>query len=183
MENIKELLESMQMYPRLHLANYFSDLKRDVDLELALKLNEKEKYLEIINKIESIEQSYYNQTKPFKEVSNQEIDGLQPQLLVDLKYKIEMKLFKNESILFIKDAIFNKAFLLIINNAYLRKNTLENYNESIYFNRESLIAYSTQNQLRNFQKSYDHSNINIINLDNDLSKLNIVSFQNKIQLK
>jgi hypothetical protein len=75
MENIKELLESMQMYPRLHLANYFSDLKRDVDLEFALKLDEKEKYLEIINKIESIEQSYYNQTN-----SNQEIDGLQPQL-------------------------------------------------------------------------------------------------------
>jgi len=54
MEKIKVELKSMQSNPRLYLANYFSDLKRDVDLTFNQvdKLEEKAKYLEIINKIE-----------------------------------------------------------------------------------------------------------------------------------
>jgi hypothetical protein len=32
MEKIKEELKSMQSNPNLYLANYFSDLKREVDL-------------------------------------------------------------------------------------------------------------------------------------------------------
>ena len=32
MEKLKEELKSLQSNPRLYLANYFSDLKRDVDL-------------------------------------------------------------------------------------------------------------------------------------------------------
>jgi len=52
-------LKLMQSYPRLYIANYFSDLKRQVDLTFALKLDKKQKYLEIIDKIELIESESY----------------------------------------------------------------------------------------------------------------------------
>ncbi len=41
----------MKLNPRLYLAYYFSDLKRDVDLTFIEKKDEKSKYLEIINQI------------------------------------------------------------------------------------------------------------------------------------
>ena len=64
MDKIKEL-KLMQKHPKFYLANFFSDLKRQVDLTFALKQNEKQKYLEIINKIELVEQECYNKIKPF----------------------------------------------------------------------------------------------------------------------
>ena len=68
MEKTKEELKLLQSNPRLYLANYFQDLKRDVDLKFFGKesVDEKVKYLEIINKIEEIEKDYYNRTRPFK---------------------------------------------------------------------------------------------------------------------
>ena len=77
MEKIKKELKLMQSNPRLCIANYFNDLKRDVDLTFNQvdKLDEKSKYLEIINKIEEIEQEYYKTTKSFTE-SDEEIDEL-----------------------------------------------------------------------------------------------------------
>ena len=56
MEKIKEELKLMQSNPNFYLANYFSDLKRDVDLTFFGKEEQKAKYLEIIAKIEEIEQ-------------------------------------------------------------------------------------------------------------------------------
>jgi hypothetical protein len=55
MEKIKELLKFMQSNPRLYLANYFGKEGSD----------EKAKYLEIIAKIEEIEQDFYKRNKPF----------------------------------------------------------------------------------------------------------------------
>ena len=84
MEKIKEELKLMQTSPRLYLANYFSVLKQQVDLNLFGKENETAKYVEIINKIESIEQEYYKQIKPFN-TFDREIESLDEQSIDDLK--------------------------------------------------------------------------------------------------
>jgi len=154
MEKKKQELKSMQSNPNFYLANYFSDLKRDVDLTFFGKDgHEKAKYLEIINKIEEIEQEYYRRSKPFNTFDHeiesiniekighslrirnkrfkrddQEIESLvelDKQSINDLKYKIEQKLFQNKTILFMKDyGKEPRTFLLILTNAYLRKNML-----------------------------------------------------------
>jgi len=59
MENLINELKQMQQHLKLYLANFFGDLKRDVDLVYALKLEHKTKYLEIINQIEIYEQDCY----------------------------------------------------------------------------------------------------------------------------
>jgi len=104
MEKIKEELKLMQSNPNFYLANYFQDLKQKVDLTFNQtdKLNEKAKYLEIINKIEKIEQDYYQRTKSFN-TFDQEIESLEEQSTDDLKYKLEEKLFQNKSIFFLID--------------------------------------------------------------------------------
>jgi hypothetical protein len=146
MEKIKEELKLMQSNPRFYLANYFQDLKRDVDLFYFKKESEKTKYLEIINKIEEIEQDYYNhyeRNKRFKR-DDQEIESLVEQgqqSIDDLKYKIEEKIFQNKSILFIKDY---STFLLIINNAYLRQCTFENLQFNLIENLNKKIISTPQ---------------------------------------
>jgi hypothetical protein len=106
MEKIKEELKLMQSNPNLYLANYFQDLKREVDMTFFGKEgDEKAKYLEIIAKIEEIEQDYYNsnqRNKRFKR-DDKEIESLEEQSTDDLKYKLEEKLFKNKTIFFLKD--------------------------------------------------------------------------------
>ena len=98
MEKIKDELKTMQSYPRLYLANYFRDLKQKVDLTFNQldRLDENVKYLEIINKIEQIEQDYYNNSKPFNSF-NKEIESLVE--LDDLKNKIEMEIFQYKNVL------------------------------------------------------------------------------------
>jgi hypothetical protein len=71
-----EELKSIQNMPRLYLANYFSDLKAQVDLIYTLNLNEKDKYIEIINSIESSEQELYKKIKKFT-TSNEEIQSIE----------------------------------------------------------------------------------------------------------
>jgi len=88
---------------RFYLANYFQDLKRDVDLFYFKKESEKAKYLEIINKIEETEQDYYKKTCKSFNSFDQEIESLfeqDQQSIDDLKYKLEEKIFQNKSILF-----------------------------------------------------------------------------------
>ena len=53
-------LKHMQKFPRFHLSKYFDELKTQIDTKYALKLDEKDKYLDIINKIESFEQDAFN---------------------------------------------------------------------------------------------------------------------------
>ena len=95
MEKLKEELKLMQSNPRLYLANYFSDLKRDVDLTFFGKQDDKVKYLEIINKIEEIEQCFYKTTKPFNTFDQEIGSFVEVQPIDDLKYRIEQKLFQN----------------------------------------------------------------------------------------
>ena len=84
------------------MSNCFSDLKRQVDLTIALKQNEKQKYLEIINKIDLIEQECYNKIKPFNTFNSdiQLIEQQKTKNYDEIKYKIENKLFNNKSIFF-----------------------------------------------------------------------------------
>jgi hypothetical protein len=60
MEQTIAELTSIQSHPKFYLANYFQELKTKVDFVFnSEKLNEKVKYLEIINEIESFEQECY----------------------------------------------------------------------------------------------------------------------------
>ncbi len=168
MDKVKEELKLMQFYPKLCIANYFQDLKQKVDLKFFGKEDEKFKYLEIINKIEQIEQNYYKTTKPFN-LFNQEIE-LQIEL-EDLKYKIETKLFQDKSILFIEDfGMEKKTFLLILTNAYLRQSTFDRLFELDYFNRETLIAYFIRKQQFN-------TNIEELDAFNGLNSLKEIDFK------
>jgi Leucine-rich repeat (LRR) protein len=197
MEKIKEELKSMQSYPRLYLANYFSDLKQNVDLTFFGKEgDENSKYMKIINKIEQIEQDYYNRAVAF-DTFDQEIESFVE--LDDLKYNIEMKLFQNKTILFIKDyGKEKKTFFLIIRNAYLRKSTFDNLHKLESFNREALIAYFICEQnFNNNIEELDATSLNSlkeINLSdnlitnihpstfNGLTNLEVIDFdENKIQ--
>ncbi len=56
-----EELKQMQRFPRYYLSKYFEELKTQVDTKYAYKAyaDEKDKYLEIIKKIESFEQDAY----------------------------------------------------------------------------------------------------------------------------
>jgi hypothetical protein len=42
-------LKQIQKFPKYYLSQYFDELKTQVDTKYALKLDEKEKYLEIIS--------------------------------------------------------------------------------------------------------------------------------------
>jgi hypothetical protein len=108
-EEIDEL-KQMQKFPRLYLSNYFDDLKNEIDLKYAVKQDEQVKYLEIIKIIELFEQDAYKKSKLFNIFDN-EIKLIEDklnvlnlieitQLIDELKYKIEKKIFSNKSILF-----------------------------------------------------------------------------------
>jgi Leucine-rich repeat (LRR) protein len=178
-QNEIEAIKMIQLHPKFYIANYFSDLKTQVDLLFALKLNEKDKYMNIINTIELVEQECYNKIKPFIQF-NDEIDQAQMnndiKLLNDIKFKIEKEIFKNKTIHFIEN-FNNKIFLLIINDKYLRKSTITNeclktniINDCL--NRENL------SQLICFQTILK-SNDTIIKLNTSLINLTEINFSNK----
>jgi Leucine-rich repeat (LRR) protein len=178
-KNQIQSLKTMQKYPRFYLANYFDDLKKEVDLiftqnveendlnylqliEVIKPFNkffeqEKENYLEIISIIESFEQDSYYKIKPFNTFDNEinQLTSLDNHLIDEIKYKIEKTLFSNKSIMFIKGYEYKlhyyrqtdwKNFLLLINDEYLRKTTIDD--EKIdNFNREKLIAYFLEQKL------------------------------------
>ncbi len=124
--------------------NYFSDLKRNGDIEFTLKTEEIDKYMEIIDSIEFIEENYYHSIKPIDLFKN-EIKLIYQQLTTEedninidevkksideIKYNIEKVLFSNKSILIMNyncgDGVKDK-FLLIINDKYLRKNSIDSF--------------------------------------------------------
>jgi len=186
-EEIEEL-KSMQNYPKLYAANYFEDLKNKVDLTFIAKdneNNEQDKYLEIINKIESFEQETYNKIKPFNTFDN-EINLITNTNEIDeIKYKIEKIIFSNKSILFLNDLLFiedkrfffnenNIKILLILNDIYLKINN-NNNNDLIHFNRDKLIYNFVKDLLVN---QMDNTNNAVINL-NILDKIIFIDMTNK----
>lgn len=189
MNKVKRAIEElriMQQHPKFYLANYFSDLKREIDLEF-IPVNEN--YLEIINMIEKTEMDSYNNAKKFNTFENQ-IDFIEQQLdnnnnnsnshlndllrsIDEIRYKIEKCLHSNKTIIFLKNWVIQwnsinrrwdeKTFLLIINDEYLRKNTLLD-NDFEYFNREKLIAYFIREKLdkiETFKKVKNMLNLDI----------------------
>lgn len=160
-----EEIHSIQKHPKFWLANYFSDLKRDVDLEYQPKLSEKKgAYIQIINEIEKFETDLYSKAKPFKITefqSNEQIDPIELDLI---KYKCEENSFSNKTIMFTKwyeyfnyDSFekFEIKLLLIINDEYLRKSTWDDYAKPTgHFNREKLITNHLKQQLNEKHKKY-----------------------------
>ncbi len=151
-----------------------------VDLVFAFKLDETDKYMKIINRIELVEQECYSKIKSFN-LFNLEIDQAQMnndmKLLNDIKFKIETEIFNNKSIHFFEN--FNKKmFLLIINDKYLRKNTITSEYSKLndycnnYLNRENLFDFKLiQTTL--------HSNDTIIQLNANLINLTEINFSDK----
>ena len=106
-----EELKQMQRFPRYYLSKYFEELKTQVDTKYALKLDEKDKYLEIINRIELFERDAYNNwpsrgineyDKKIKSIENKLNNNLNnlndiAQLIDEVKYKIEKTIFSNKS--------------------------------------------------------------------------------------
>jgi len=155
---------------RLHVANYFSDLKRDVDLTFVFKTEEKDKYLEIIKKIEEFEQDSYNNN-----------------------------LFSNKTIIFIHNyGAYKKTFLLIINDEYIKKSTFENDEKPSLelINKEKLIHFILKNKFNDSNTiitnvfSFEVHNITLIkcnrqqiqqidpNTFNSLTNLKEINFSN-----
>ncbi len=169
-----EELKSIQNMPRLYLADYFSDLKTQVDLIYTLNLNEKDKYIEIINSIESNEQESYKKIKKFT-TFNEEIQSIEEQLnhanlnmdkinkeIDGLLYKIEKKIFSNKTIIFLKDYGSKKhTFLLILNNEYLRNKSLESSLDLEYLTREKLNVFFLKRILDNYKNL---NSVNVLNL-------------------
>jgi len=190
-------LKQMQQFPRFHLSKYFDDLKAQVDLKYALKLDEKDKYLEIISKIESFEEDAYTRWNNNRRINTYDYDiqliedklnnnqnnlTVIIKLIGEVKYKIEKIMFSNKSISFIdiKQSrnffSFSNAFLLVINDEYIQKNLIDNddkYKKRI--TRKELIANSLKWKL-------DEINPNVVNLDIDILNLKETYFSmNKIE--
>jgi len=180
MKNEIEEIKMFQLHPKFYIANYFSDLKQQVDLVFAFKLDETDKYMKIINRIELVEQECYSKIKSFN-LFNDEIDQAQMnndmKLLNDIKFKIETEIFNNKSIHFFEN--FNKKmFLLIINDKYLRKNTITSEYSKLndycnnYLNRENLFNFK-------LIQATLHSNDTIIQLNANLINLTEINFSDK----
>jgi hypothetical protein len=122
-----EELKQMQRFPRYYLSKYFEELKTQVDTKYALKLDDKDKYLEIINSIESFEQDAYNkwssksintyddEIKLIEDKLNNNLNNVSDitKLIGELKLKIETILFSNKTILFIDKKIIYSILNLI----------------------------------------------------------------------
>ncbi len=185
-----EELNQMIQTPIVFLANYFIDLKTQVDLEYSLKLNEKDKYLEIINQIELFEQNVYKnlKSKSINNKFNKEIQSLEEQLndsninetfilLDELKYEFEKILFSNKSILFTNDLFcqIKHDSIHLISPAWPNKQSLKFafiindeylrkstiYSESFYLTREKLIDYFFKKCIFTMKKI----DSNIVNID------------------
>ena len=179
---------------RLYLADFFIDLKAQVDLvfEKLIKNNDEtisNNYIEIINKIELFEQNCYKQAKT---ISHDQIKFIQKRIessnnnnnilddtnydeineLIEIQlYKLEKMLFNNKTIYFINNNNnnINKNFLIIINDEYILDNSNNNV---IELTGEHLKAlYLLNNKIHNLNIIL---NVNEFNLD--LCNLNELDF-------
>jgi hypothetical protein len=190
-------LKQMQQFPRYFLSKYFEELKTQVDLKYALKLDEKDKYLEIINKIKSIEQDAYNkwsskhintyddEIKLIEDKLNNDLNNVTDiiKLIGEVKYKIEKIIFSNKTILFIDEKtrfyFDSNSFLLIVNDEYISNSLIDNGSE------EKLI---TKNELNNFileekLKNTNTKSINVLNLEIDILNQKEINFRFNHNLK
>jgi Leucine-rich repeat (LRR) protein len=166
-------IKSIQKNPTFFLANYFNYLKRKVNSAFF----ENQKQFEITNRINLFEKDLNNKTEPFNSF-NHEIQQIENQLtkikdlninktlqsIDEIKYKIEKKLFSNKSCIF-----FKNQFLLIINDEFLRKNTIEFVNQITgNLKKENLLAYLLIEKLN--QINFNNTSSNVLTIDIEASK-------------
>lgn len=176
-------LKSIYALPKLYLADFFIDLKSQVDFlfqeENYNNNNEKFKqnWIEIIKQIESFEQDTYKRNtttllNEFKSEIKQLDDGQSSiSLIIELKSKIEKCLFSNKTICFI-----NKS-LIIVQDEYLSADcifSIINELQSVILTNELIkVIYLLKTKLKN--DKLEHNNyysINKFNLNfNNLKEL------------
>jgi hypothetical protein len=177
-----EELKQMQQFPRYYLSKYFEELKTQVDTKYALKLDEKDKYLEIINSIESFEQNAYNkwssksintyddEIKLIEDKLNNNLNSVSDitKLIGELKLKIEKMIFSNKTILFIdKKTRFNRksnSYLLIVNDEYISNSLIENDSDEKLIIKKELYNIILKKKLINTKTD----SINVLNLEIDI---------------
>ncbi len=184
-------IKQMQQFPRYYLTQYFDELKAQVDTKYALKLDEKDKYLEIINNIESFEQDVYNKWNSktittfeneislIEEKMNNNLTDI-TKLIDELKHQIEKKIFSNKSILFFdieesNCSFASNSFLLIINDEYISKSCI---------NCDLDHELVTVNELNDFIlkekiKNINLKSINILNLNIGIINLKEINLVDK----
>ena len=173
-------LKSIFYNPKLFLADYFIDLRTQVDLVFCLKRNMANEWLEIIERINSFEKKTYNNTSLIQiflsnmqliEIKLKSIDSDHIKIIQqikEIKYNIEKILFSNKTIAFIKDFRNEKNnFLIIINDEYLSNNALfYSYStETIILSNEQLKSLYLMQQLWKIDiKNVNEFNLKIKNL-------------------
>ena len=123
-------LNDLILMPRLYLANYFTNLKEEIDLAFIQKqinsvysplTNIKSKSneisrLEMMNRIDMfIKECFRNIPTPHTlDIKNQASNEIE-----EFKNKFEQNLFKNKTIIFLSNYGWNKqTYLLIVNDEY-----------------------------------------------------------------
>jgi hypothetical protein len=172
-------LKSIFYNPRLYLADYFIDLRSQVDLFFCLKRNMANDWLEIIERINSFEKETYNSVSLIQiflsnmqliEIKLKSIDSDHIKIIQqikELKQNIEKILFSNKTIAFIKDfKNETKNFLIIINDEYLSNNALfySYTTETIILNNEQLKSLYLMQQLWKCKRNVNEFNLNVKNL-------------------
>jgi hypothetical protein len=172
-----EELKQMQRFPRYYLSKYFEELKTQVDTKYALKLDEKDKYLEIINSIESFEQDAYNkwssksiktyddEIKLIEDKLNNNLNDVTDitKLIGELKFKIEKMIFLNKTILLVDEKtrfyFQSNSFLLIVNDKYISNSIIENDSDEKLITRKELYNIILKEKLTNAKMD----SINVLN--------------------
>ena len=180
MDELKESLEKLKLLfktPRLFLANYFTDLKTEIDEYFVQKLIDSKnkddiniQWVEIIKRIELFENDCYksmptnNFNKEFTNEINQTISQIESKIenlnepysceklensIEKLEYKIKKKLFRNCTFIFFKN-YEQKNFLLIISNEYFnKKNFTSIMTKPFTLSNERLKALCAKKELSN----------------------------------
>ncbi len=181
-------VKSMYKIPRLFLANFFLDLRSEVDAYF-VQQQINEIWLDLIDRINSFEKDCLNKTiKQFnkkdhfieKEIHsiesaikrlNYSNERIQERIEI-LRQRIESNLFNNRTIAFIQNYSWNKnnankKFLMVINDEYLSKKCIYLLNHDSFTLRDgTLKAIYLRNQLLSSQVTsyYKEINLNMSNV-------------------
>ena len=128
-----EQLKLLITLPRLYIANYFSDLRAEVDLAFVKqKLIEQniKNWTEIIAaisqfEIECLKQQPNNQlNEHLTQIATKQIELMEHLVLNEQLFKIEKIVFKNKTLIFLEKPCLK---LLVIKNEYLARGSIENF--------------------------------------------------------
>lgn len=170
-------LNDLILMPRLYLANYFTNLKEEIDLAFIQKqinnvysplTNMKSKSdeisrLEMMNRIDMfIKECLRNIPTPHTlDINNQASNEIE-----EFKNKFEQNLFKNKTIIFLSNYGWNKqTYLLIVNDEYFNKKKFLNFKSTILSYESMKLIYLKQKLAKIIEiKSVIEFNLDINNL-------------------